>query len=41
MGANLAAIVEQDLLAPGEFALVIGAGGGFSFSCAAVGRPAA
>jgi len=41
MGANLAAIVEQDLLAPGEFALVIGAGGGFSFSCAAVRRPAA
>lgn len=39
MAANFTAIVEQDLLAPGEIALVIGAGGGFSFSCAVVARP--
>jgi 3-oxoacyl-[acyl-carrier-protein] synthase III len=41
MAANLAAIVEQDLLAPGELALAISAGGGFGFSCAVVARPGA
>ncbi|MFJ5925406.1 3-oxoacyl-[acyl-carrier-protein] synthase III C-terminal domain-containing protein [Kitasatospora sp. NPDC092948] len=38
--ANLAAIVEQELLAPGEIALAISAGGGFGFTCAVVARPA-
>ncbi|MDN5929787.1 MAG: 3-oxoacyl-ACP synthase [Pseudonocardia sp.] len=39
LGANLTAIVAGGLLAPGEIALVISAGGGFSFSCAVVRRP--
>lgn len=40
MAANLASIREQELLAPGEVALAISAGGGFGFSCAVVARPA-
>lgn len=40
MAANLADIREQELLAPGEIALVISAGGGFGFTCAVVARPA-
>jgi 3-oxoacyl-[acyl-carrier-protein] synthase-3 len=39
LGANLTDIVSQNLLARGEIALVVSAGGGFSFSCAAVQRP--
>lgn len=34
--ANLAHLTEQRPLAPGEHALVLGAGGGFSWSCLAV-----
>jgi 3-oxoacyl-[acyl-carrier-protein] synthase III len=40
MAANLADIREQELLAPGEIALTISAGGGFGFTCAVVARPA-
>ncbi|MEU3840459.1 3-oxoacyl-ACP synthase [Streptomyces sp. NPDC028635] len=40
MAANLTAIREQELLAPGEVALAISAGGGFGFTCAVVARPA-
>ncbi|WP_406398846.1 3-oxoacyl-ACP synthase [Streptomyces sp. NBC_00879] len=39
MAANLADIREQELLAPGEIALTISAGGGFGFTCAVVARP--
>jgi 2-polyprenyl-6-methoxyphenol hydroxylase-like FAD-dependent oxidoreductase/3-oxoacyl-[acyl-carrier-protein] synthase III len=39
--ANLAALVERELLAPGEIALALSAGGGFTWSCAVVRRPAA
>ncbi|WP_455351940.1 3-oxoacyl-ACP synthase [Streptomyces sp. SYSU K217416] len=40
MAANLTDIREQELLAPGEIALTISAGGGFGFTCAVVARPA-
>ncbi|GGW84346.1 hypothetical protein GCM10010297_01140 [Streptomyces malachitofuscus] len=40
MTANLAAVREQELLAPGEIALAVSAGGGFGFTCAVVARPA-
>ncbi|MFD9002129.1 3-oxoacyl-[acyl-carrier-protein] synthase III C-terminal domain-containing protein [Streptomyces sp. NPDC059582] len=39
MAANLTDIREQELLAPGEIALTISAGGGFGFTCAVVARP--
>ncbi|MFI1889382.1 3-oxoacyl-ACP synthase [Streptomyces jumonjinensis] len=39
LAANLASIMEGDLLNPGEMALAIGAGGGFGFTCAVVARP--
>jgi 3-oxoacyl-[acyl-carrier-protein] synthase-3 len=39
MAANLTAIREQELLAPGEIAVAISAGGGFGFTCAVVSRP--
>ena len=38
--AGFAALVDQDLLAPGETALVLSAGGGFTWSSAVVRRPA-
>ncbi|MFD7442865.1 3-oxoacyl-ACP synthase [Streptomyces sp. NPDC059909] len=38
--ANLAAIGEQNLLAPGEIAIAVSAGGGFGFTCVVVARPA-
>ncbi|MBP0458779.1 3-oxoacyl-ACP synthase [Streptomyces montanisoli] len=38
--ANLAAIRERELLAPGEIALAVSAGGGFGFTCVVVARPA-
>lgn len=38
--ANLASIREQNLLAPGEIAIAISAGGGFGFTCVVVARPA-
>lgn len=37
--ANLTGIREQELLAPGEIAVAISAGGGFGFTCAVVARP--
>ncbi|MFE7168805.1 ketoacyl-ACP synthase III family protein [Streptomyces sp. NPDC057616] len=37
--ANLADIVREDLLAPGEFALVLTGGGGFTWSCLVVQQP--
>ncbi|MFH9944542.1 ketoacyl-ACP synthase III family protein [Streptomyces murinus] len=40
MAANLADIRERELLAPGEIAVTISAGGGFGFTCAIVARPA-
>jgi 3-oxoacyl-[acyl-carrier-protein] synthase-3 len=40
MLANMADIVEQKLLAPGDFAVVAGAGGGFTWSTAVVQAPA-
>ncbi|MBN0044353.1 3-oxoacyl-ACP synthase [Streptomyces actuosus] len=39
MTANLTAIGEQELLAPGEVAVAVSAGGGFGFTCAVVARP--
>lgn len=39
MAANLTDIRERELLAPGEIALTISAGGGFGFTCAVVARP--
>jgi 3-oxoacyl-[acyl-carrier-protein] synthase-3 len=38
MAANLTHIVDSDMLDDGEFALVIGGGGGFTWSCAVVQR---
>jgi 3-oxoacyl-[acyl-carrier-protein] synthase-3 len=40
MLAGFAALVDQKLIAPGETALVLSAGGGFTWSCAVVRRPA-
>ncbi|MCT9004137.1 3-oxoacyl-ACP synthase [Streptomyces rhizosphaerihabitans] len=40
MAANLTDIRERELLAPGEIAVTISAGGGFGFTCAVVARPA-
>ncbi|MGI5403153.1 ketoacyl-ACP synthase III family protein [Streptomyces sp. CA-135486] len=37
--ANLADITEQEILAPGEFALLLTGGGGFTWSCLVVQRP--
>jgi 3-oxoacyl-[acyl-carrier-protein] synthase III len=37
--ANLAVLVEDKLLEPGQIALVVSAGAGFSFSCALVSCP--
>jgi 3-oxoacyl-[acyl-carrier-protein] synthase-3 len=37
--ANFATLVTEKLLEPGEFALVLSAGAGFSFSAAVVSRP--
>lgn len=39
MAANLTAIRERELLAPGEIAVAISAGGGFGFTCAVAARP--
>ncbi|MFI6689974.1 ketoacyl-ACP synthase III family protein [Streptomyces sp. NPDC050485] len=37
--ANIADLRQQQLLAPGEFALSLSGGGGFTWSCAVVQRP--
>jgi 3-oxoacyl-[acyl-carrier-protein] synthase III len=37
--ANMAALVEKELLAPGDIAIALSAGGGFTWSCAVVRRP--
>jgi 3-oxoacyl-[acyl-carrier-protein] synthase-3 len=39
--ANLALLTEEDLLRPGDTALVLSAGAGFTWSCVAVRRPVA
>lgn len=39
LAANLTAVRERELLAPGEIALAVSAGGGFGFTCAVVARP--
>lgn len=39
LAANCAALVAEKLVEPGQIALVISAGAGFSFSCAVVARP--
>ncbi|MFF0610855.1 ketoacyl-ACP synthase III family protein [Nocardia tengchongensis] len=39
LAAGLADLLDQHLLAPGEYALVLSAGVGFSWSCAVVSRP--
>jgi 3-oxoacyl-[acyl-carrier-protein] synthase III len=38
--ANLAALTGDELIDPGEFALLLSAGAGFSWTCVVVGRPA-
>ncbi|MFD7873288.1 ketoacyl-ACP synthase III family protein [Streptomyces sp. NPDC059766] len=40
LAANLADIRALELLAPGEIAVAVSAGGGFGFTCAIVARPA-
>lgn len=39
LAAGLADLLDESLLAPGEFALVLSAGVGFTWSCAVVSRP--